>query len=262
MKAFALFTALLTGLLCFGAGAFIVGYVTIVDQAIPQMPSWAQGPVEEWMLDIPQDSEALDLNNDGAPDGRNDDTKGSSDNSVSAGGGSISALPGPTSWGNYTGPFGIPEGFPFIGPVQKWGVTYENPLHGCGFKDPKYRNHTGFDFPVNTNTPLYSTIGGQVIWTAYTKGGWGRLLIIQNGDYQIWYAHMTSFDVQQGDIVGPGQLVGFSGGDKTSDDQAGNSSGPHLHYGIKRRTGPDTYVWVDPAEYFDATQLTPWGCSD
>src|SRR5512135_2400499 len=107
MKAFALFTALLTGLLCLGAGAFIVGYVTIVDQTIPQMPSWAQGPVEDWMLDIPQDSEALDLNNDGVPDSRNNDTN-SSDDSSGGGGGSISALPGPTSWGNYTGSFGIP----------------------------------------------------------------------------------------------------------------------------------------------------------
>jgi hypothetical protein len=81
MKAFALFTALLTGLLCFGAGAFIIGYVTIVDQTIPQLPSWAQGPVEEWMLDIPdqhhgvitqvhlvflKDSPSLDLSKNGA----------------------------------------------------------------------------------------------------------------------------------------------------------------------------------------------------
>jgi murein DD-endopeptidase MepM/ murein hydrolase activator NlpD len=262
MKAFALLSLLLTGFLCFGAGAFIVGYVTIVDQAIPQLPSWAQGPVEEWMLDIPQDSEALDLNDDGVVEERDDGSHGDDGNIGSAGHGPVSALPGPIAWGNYSSLSGIPAGFPFLGPVQKWGITYEAPLHGCGFRDPHYKNHTGFDFPVNTNTPLYSTMGGQVIWTEYTKGGWGRLLIIQNGDYQIWYAHMTSFEVQEGDIVGPGELVGQSGGDRTLDEQAGNSSGSHLHYGIKKKTGPDTYVWVDPADYFDVTQLTPWGCSD
>jgi murein DD-endopeptidase MepM/ murein hydrolase activator NlpD len=88
------------------------------------------------------------------------------------------------------------------------------------------------------------------------------LLIIQNGDYQIWYAHVTDFAVQEGDIVEPDQFVGTSGGDSENDDQAGSSSGPHLHYGIKKRTGPDTYVWVDPADYFDLTSLTPWGCSE
>jgi murein DD-endopeptidase MepM/ murein hydrolase activator NlpD len=255
MKAFALLTFFLTGFLCLGAGALIVGYVTIVDQAIPQLPSWAQAPVEEWMLDIPQDSEALDLNGDDVPEER------SGGSEESAGHGPVSALAGATSWGKYSGPFSIPQGLPFIGPIQKWGVSYDAPLHGCEFRDPHYKNHTGFDFPVNTNTPLYSTMGGQVIWAEYTRGGWGRLLIIQNGDYQIWYAHMTSFAVQEGDLVGPGELVGYSGGDRTMDDQAGNSSGPHLHYGVKKRTGPDTYVWVDPADYFDLTQLTPWGCA-
>lgn len=263
MKAFAGFTAFFIGMLCVGAFCFVGAYVVVVDQTIPQLPGWAQGPVEEWMLDIPQDSEALDLDNDGVPDSsHHSGGENGNDGGGNNGSGSVPALPGPTGWGDYVGPGGIPSGLPFVGPVQKWGVWYDAPLHGCGFKDPHYRNHTGFDFPVNTGTPLYATMGGQVIWTEYTAGGWGRLLIIQNGDYQIWYAHMTEFNVQEGDIVEPGQLVGTSGGDKTIDNQAGNSSGPHLHYGIKKRTGPDTYVWVDPADYFDITSLTPWGCSD
>ena len=55
MKAFAGFTAFLIGTLCVGALCFIGAYVVVVDQTIPQLPGWAQGPVEEWMLDIPQD---------------------------------------------------------------------------------------------------------------------------------------------------------------------------------------------------------------
>ena len=104
-------------------------------------------------------------------------------------------------------------------------------------------------------------MGGQVVWAAYTKGGWGRLVVIENGDYQIWMAHLSQIDVQVGDIVEPGQVIGLSGGDRTQDDQAGNSSGPHLHYGVKMKTGLDTYVWVDPASFFDLSQMTPWGCS-
>lgn len=263
MKALASLTAVLTVALFGGALCFILAFVVVVDQTIPQLPVWAQGPVEEWMLDIPQDSEALDLDNDGVPDSRHTDG-GDNENGGGGGGGAgpVPALPGPIDWGDYVGLDGIPGGLPFIGPVPKWGVLYDAPLHGCEFADPHYRNHTGFDFPVDTGTPLYATMGGEVIWTEYTKGGWGRLLIIQNGDYQIWYAHMTEFDVVAGEIVEPGQLVGTSGGDATIDPQAGNSSGPHLHYGIKKRTGPDSYVWVDPADYFDITGLTPWGCSE
>ena len=70
MKVFAGFTAFLIGMLCVGALCFIGAYVVVVDQTIPQLPGWAQEPVEEWMLDIPQDSEALDLDNDGVPDSR------------------------------------------------------------------------------------------------------------------------------------------------------------------------------------------------
>jgi murein DD-endopeptidase MepM/ murein hydrolase activator NlpD len=104
-------------------------------------------------------------------------------------------------------------------------------------------------------------MGGQVVWAGYTKGGWGRLVVVENGDYQIWMAHLSEIDVQVGDIVLQGQVLGLSGGDRTQDDQAGNSSGAHLHYGVKKRTGLDTYVWVDPASFFDLSQLTSWGCS-
>ena len=151
MKAFAGFTAFLIGTLCVGALCFIGAYVVVVDQTIPQLPGWAQEPVEEWMLDIPQDSEALDLDNDGVPDSR-DHSGGDNgnDGGSNGGGGSVPALPGPIGWGDYVGPDGIPSGLPFVGPIQKWGVWYDAPLHGCGFKDPHYKNHTGFDFPVNT----------------------------------------------------------------------------------------------------------------
>jgi murein DD-endopeptidase MepM/ murein hydrolase activator NlpD len=42
----------------------------------------------------------------------------------------------------------------------------------------------------------------------------------------------------------------------------GNSTGPHLHLGIKQKTGEDTYVWLDPLMFFDAEDYTRIGCSD
>src|SRR6185436_18778165 len=102
MKAFAGFTAFLIGMLCVCALCFIGAYVVVVDQTIPQLPGWAQQPVEEWMLDIPQDSEALDLDNDGVLDTHDQSGSGNgSDGSSSGNDGSVVALPGPTGWGDY-----------------------------------------------------------------------------------------------------------------------------------------------------------------
>jgi murein DD-endopeptidase MepM/ murein hydrolase activator NlpD len=63
------------------------------------------------------------------------------------------------------------------------------------------------------------------------------LVVIENGDYQIWMAHLSEIDVQVGEIVEPGQVLGLSGGDREHDERAGNSSGPNLHYGVKKELG-------------------------
>jgi murein DD-endopeptidase MepM/ murein hydrolase activator NlpD len=254
--------------LCACSFAFLVMYVVIVGLTIHQLPGRAQQGVEDWMLDIPQYSEDIqeDSSISFAPSGKDHDQNGGKDGNGDANGGGTGstspALVGPVPWWTYSGPGGDIHGFPLWGPVtHPWGGEFDAPLIGCTFHDKNYGNHTGFDSPVSVGTPIHATMGGQVVWAGYTRGGWGRLVVIGNGDYQIWVAHLSEVDVQVGEIVEPGQVIGLSGGDRTQDDQAGNSSGPHLHYGIKKRTGPDTYIWVDPASLFDTSQMTPWGCS-
>lgn len=261
------------GLVCLCGVAFITMYTTVVGLTIPQLPGWAQDQTTQWMLDIPQFSEQVteDSYIDNAPGDNSKsqysskDKKGGSGGSDSSGGGDTEPVfVGPVPWnGTYVGPNGIPDGFPLWGPVtHPWGGTFDAPLIGCEFHDPHYKNHTGFDSPVSVSTPIHSTIGGKVVWAGYTKGGWGRLVVIENGDYQIWLLHLHEIDVQVGNIVEPGQIIGLSGGDPKMDGiYAGHSSGAHLHYGVKKKTGPDSYVWVDPTEYFDVSKLTKWGCA-
>lgn len=264
-KGFFSLSALVMGLLCACSSAFILMYVTIVGLTIPQLPGWAQEPVKEWMLDIPQFSEHIEEDGSVIDDtsGGNPGDNQQSNNSNGGGSGySVPALVGPVAWSGYLGPNGIPNGFPLWGAVHHpWGGDFDAPLIGCKFHDANYTNHTGFDSPVSVGTPLHSTMGGEVVWAGYTKGGWGRLVVVENGEYQIWMAHLSEIHVEVGDVVAPGEILGLSGGDRSQDDQAGNSSGAHLHYGIKKKTGPDTYVWVDPTDYFDVSQMTKWGCS-
>jgi murein DD-endopeptidase MepM/ murein hydrolase activator NlpD len=206
-------------LLC--GAALVIGYVMLVVLTIPQLPEWAQPGVEHWLFDIPQYAETND--------------NGTDDNSSPAG---ISSVP----WEGYTGPGSDIHGLPLWGPIQHWSTWYDKPLLGCVFHDPHYQTHTGSDFPVNEGTPLHTTIGGKVVW-AGSNGPWGNLVVVENNGYQVWLAHQSSIQVAVGDVLNYGDVVGLSG-------NTGNSTGAHLHYAIKQKTGGNTYAWLNPQLFF------------
>ncbi len=233
MKGFFRFSIIMMAapLLC--GAALVIGYVMLVVLTIPQLPEWAQSSVEQWLFDIPQYAETSD--------------NGSISDSSPAG---LSAVP----WDGYVGPESDIYGLPMIGPIQHWSTWYEKPLLGCVFHDPHYQTHTGTDFPVNEGTPIHTTIGGKVVW-AGSNGPWGNLVVVENNGYQVWLAHLSSIEVSQGDILNYGDVVGLSG-------NTGNSTGAHLHYGIKQKTGESTYVWHNPQLLFSDDEFINIGCSD
>jgi len=213
--------------------ALVIGYVLLIVLTIPQLPAWAQTGVLLWLFDVPQYAETVD--------------NGSDDGSTSA---EMSAVP----WDGYIGPEADIHGLPLVGPVQLWSTWYDKPLLGCVFQDPNYQTHTGSDFPVNEGTPVHATMGGKVVWAA-ENGPWGNLVVVENNGYQIWLAHLSSIQVSEGDILNYGDVVGLSG-------NTGNSTGAHLHYGIKQQTGAGTYVWLNPQSFFTEDEYIYIGCSD
>jgi len=224
-------------LLC-GAG-FVVGYVLIVGLTIPQLPEWAQEGVTEWMLDIPQDTERSDNGSYG---------EGSSGSSSSP------ASQGSVEWHGYTGFESEFHGLPLVGPIQRWSAWYDKPLLGCVFHDRRYTTHTGLDFPVAEGTSVYTPISGEVVW-AGENGPWGNLVVIENNGVQVYLAHLSGITVSEGDILSYGDQIGLSG-------STGNSTGPHLHLGIKKKTGEGAYVWLDPQMFFNPDDYIYVGCSD
>lgn len=214
-------------LLC--GAALVVGYVILVALSIPQLPSWAQPGVERWLFDIPPYSETND------------------NGSLPTGGGAV-------PWDGYAGPGGGIHGLPLIGPIQHWSNWHDKPLLGCVFQDPYYKTHTGADFPVNEGTPIHTTLAGKVVWAA-SNGPWGNLVVIENNGYQVWLAHLSSISVSQGQILDHGDVVGLSG-------NTGNSTGPHLHYGIKQKSGENSFAWLNPQNFFTADEYIKIGCSD
>lgn len=83
--------------------------------------------------------------------------------------------------------------------------------------------HSGIDIGVPTGTGVLATHSGEVIFAGWSNLGYGYLVIIQNETFITYYAHMTNFNVEAGDKIGAGSVIGWSG-------STGNSSGPHVHY--------------------------------
>ncbi len=91
--------------------------------------------------------------------------------------------------------------------------------------------HNGLDFGVVVGTPVETTMDGKVISAGWNNQGYGNLVIVENGSYRTYYAHLSSIPVSVGDSVTAGMTIGLSG-------NTGNSTGPHLHYEIRKDNVP------------------------
>jgi murein DD-endopeptidase MepM/ murein hydrolase activator NlpD len=91
--------------------------------------------------------------------------------------------------------------------------------------------HNGLDFGIVVGTPVEATMDGKVISAGWNNQGYGNLVIVENGSYRTYYAHLSSIPVSAGDTVTAGTTIGLSG-------NTGNSTGPHLHYEIRKDNVP------------------------
>jgi len=94
-----------------------------------------------------------------------------------------------------------------------------------GFHDPARPYHCGIDFGVGWGAPIPSTWEGTVVHAGW-YGDFGNTVIVQNGDWQMRYSHLSQFCVSVGQQVGTGTIVGLSG-------NTGVSTGAHLHYDVR-----------------------------
>lgn len=97
-------------------------------------------------------------------------------------------------------------------------------------RDPFLRRpamHAGIDFRAKSGTPVQSTGAGKVIRAGWA-GGYGRLIEIDHGNgWSTRYAHLSRIDVKVGERLATGDAIGAVG-------STGRSTGPHLHYEIRR----------------------------
>jgi len=88
--------------------------------------------------------------------------------------------------------------------------------------------HTGVDITAETGEPVVAPAGGRVIATGDFFFSGGSIYIDHGFGLISMYFHLSRLDVQQGDTVRQGQVIGAVGA-------TGRVSGAHLHWGVRYR---------------------------
>ena len=100
------------------------------------------------------------------------------------------------------------------------------------------RMHTGMDFAASYGSPIRAADSGTVIFAGW-YGGYGYAVIINHGKgITTLYGHSSKLYVVEGESVKRGQAIAAIG-------STGLSTGPHLHFEVRKNGNP-----VNPANYF------------
>ncbi|QLE41727.1 M23 family metallopeptidase [Nostoc sp. C052] len=99
------------------------------------------------------------------------------------------------------------------------------------------RFHAGLDFAASYGSKIRAADSGKVIFAGW-YGGYGRAVIIDHGNgLTTLYGHTSELYVTEGQAVERGQAIGAVG-------STGFSTGPHLHFEVRRNGTP-----VNPTDY-------------
>lgn len=89
--------------------------------------------------------------------------------------------------------------------------------------------HLAIDYAASIGTPVMA-VGDGTVTSAGWNGGYGNYIDVQHNDiYSTQYAHLSAYakGIKRGVKVSQGQVIGYVG-------STGWSTGPHLHYQIKK----------------------------
>ena len=115
-------------------------------------------------------------------------------------------------------------GLPIKGMTKNNISSHFGPRPSPGGIGSKY--HQGLDIAFPMGTQILACESGTVT-TASWNGGLGKCVIIKHGGkLETVYGHMSEIKVKSGQKVVRGQVIGEVG-------STGNSTGPHLHLGVR-----------------------------
>jgi murein DD-endopeptidase MepM/ murein hydrolase activator NlpD len=120
--------------------------------------------------------------------------------------------------------------------AEALGTLFKYPARGrltsrMGFRiDPFTKRrayHAGIDIANRIGTPVHASQSGKVTFASY-KGSYGKTVILSHQQgYSTVYGHVDKILVKKGQVVRQGDKIGTVG-------NTGRSTGPHLHFEIRR----------------------------
>lgn len=109
---------------------------------------------------------------------------------------------------------------------------------------PRWGNkHEGIDLAAPIGTPILASHSGVVAYSGDGLSGYGNLVILRHSSgLTTVYAHNRRLLVEKGERVVRGQKIAELG-------MTGRTTGPHLHFEVRQKTGVKTFRPVDPLPY-------------
>ncbi len=99
---------------------------------------------------------------------------------------------------------------------------------------PSHHFHSGIDLAAPQGSPVHAASSG-VVKVGNDRTGYGLFIVVRGDDgLSTLYGHLSLVDVESGDAVAAGDVIGGVG-------STGNSTGPHLHFEVRVAGRP-----VDP----------------
>lgn len=127
---------------------------------------------------------------------------------------------------------------------SRWPI-YGRIVSRFGYRIYPWRGfHTGMDISGRYGSPIRSTADGMVSFVGWRRG-YGRTVILKHGHgITTRYAHCSRYAVKTGQKVRKGQVICYVG-------NTGYSTGPHLHYEVRKYNKP-----INPVTYLNLNILT------
>lgn len=88
-------------------------------------------------------------------------------------------------------------------------------------------NHQGIDISLQSGTAIMAAMAGKVVGGGYSGSSGNYLVVDHGGGITTTYQHLSKALAKIGDMVRSGQKIAASG-------NSGISTGPHLHYEVRK----------------------------
>ncbi|MCR8631390.1 M23 family metallopeptidase [Paenibacillus radicis (ex Xue et al. 2023)] len=122
-----------------------------------------------------------------------------------------------------------------------WPVDSRTITSGFGLRQDPFTFrpsfHSGFDISAPLNSKVHVTADGVVQSTGSDSLHGNNIVVSHSDGLQTWYMHLNKINVDKGEKVEKGQVIGLVG-------STGRSTGNHLHYEVLKNG-----VSIDPKPF-------------